>query len=443
MLGLKNLTPDQNECVTHLFEQDSTLLVADMGSGKTVCAMTAAAELLASKFVNKILVITTIKVAQNVWATEHQKWSHLTHLKVAMALGSEQDREVGLASNADLICINFENLRWLCETLGNDLVKKFDGLIIDEVSKLKSNSGSNFKAIKKYIRKFKWRLTMTGTPVSEDWTGLFGQIYMTDGGKSLGKNKQRYLENYFYPTDFQQRNWSLLPDQDARILTKIKPLLYHLPDYRHELPDLIEQDIIIDMPNHSKKLYSQFKKTMVADFNNSEIAAQNSAALTGKLQQICQGFMYGENDTIFEMENPKLDMLKNLVAENSKPKIIVYWFKQDLKNLQKVFPGGVVLKNPGDVEKWNKGKINLLFLQPRSAAHGLNLASGGHQIIFYSMVWSNDLYLQTIARLWRRGAKKSVTVKKLIMQNTIDEIINLRLADKKKYQTLLLSHIAL
>ena len=442
MLGLKNLTPDQNECVTHLFEHDSTLLVADMGAGKTVCAMTAAAELLASKFVNKILVITTIKVAQNVWATEHQKWSHLTHLKVAMALGSEQDREVGLAAKADLICINFENLRWLCETLGNDLVKKFDGLIIDEVSKLKSNSGSNFKAIKKYIRKFKWRLTMTGTPVSEDWTGLFGQIYMTDGGKALGKNKQRYLENYFYPTDFQQRNWSLLPDQDARILTKIKPLLYHLPDYRHELPDLIEQDIIIDMPGHSKKLYSQFKKTMVADFNNSEIAAQNSAALTGKLQQICQGFMYGEN-TIFEMENPKLDMLKNLVAENSKPKIVVYWFKHDLKNLQKVFPDGVVLKNPSDVDAWNRGKINLLFLQPRSAAHGLNLASGGHQIIFYSMVWSNDLYLQTIARLWRRGAKNSVTVKKLIMQNTIDEIINLRLSDKKKYQTLLLSHIAL
>ena len=442
MLGLKNLTPDQNECVTHLFEHDSTLLVADMGAGKTVCAMTAAAELLASKFVNKILVITTIKVAQNVWATEHQKWSHLTHLKVAMALGSEQDREVGLAAKADLICINFENLRWLCETLGNDLVKKFDGLIIDEVSKLKSNSGSNFKAIKKYIRKFKWRLTMTGTPVSEDWTGLFGQIYMTDGGKALGKNKQRYLENYFYPTDFQQRNWSLLPDQDARILTKIKPLLYHLPDYRHELPELIEQDIIIDMPGHSKKLYSQFKKTMVADFNNSEIAAQNSAALTGKLQQICQGFMYGEN-TIFEMENPKLDMLKDLVAENPKPKIIVYWFKHDLKNLQKVFPDGVVLKNPSDVDAWNRGKINLLFLQPRSAAHGLNLASGGHQIIFYSMVWSNDLYLQTIARLWRRGAKNPVTVKKLIMQNTIDEIINLRLSDKKKYQALLLSHIAM
>jgi SNF2 family DNA or RNA helicase len=59
------------------------------------------------------------------------------------------------------------------------------------------------------------------------------------------------------------------------------------------------------------------------------------------------------------------------------------------------------------------------------------------------MVWSNDLYLQTIARLWRRGAKNSVTVKKLIMENTIDEIINLRLADKKKYQALLLSHIAL
>ena len=42
--------------------------------------------------------------------------------------------------------------------------------------------------------------------------------------------------------------------------------------------------------------------------------------------------MYGEN-TIFEMENPKLDMLKNLVAENSKPKII-----EKLTRMQKLCP---------------------------------------------------------------------------------------------------------
>jgi hypothetical protein len=45
---------------------------------------------------------------------------------------------------------------------------------------------------------------------------------------------------------------SLIPGQEEKILKKIGDKLYHLPDYRHELPDLIEHDILIDADEHTR-----------------------------------------------------------------------------------------------------------------------------------------------------------------------------------------------
>ena len=444
MLKKSDMTKDQNAAVDHIFANNSTLLVADMGAGKTICALTAASELVTGGHLNRILVVSTIKVAKNVWETEPSKWEHLKRLNVALAIGGRKDRTQSLMGDAPIVCINFENLKWLNEAF--DITAHFDGLIIDEVSKLKSNSGANFKAFKPHIKKFKWRLTMTGTPVSEDWTGLFGEMFMTDGGVSLGKNKQKYLDAHFYPTDYERRNWALIPEQDEIIMRKISPYLFHLPDYRHQLPELKEHIIKIPMGEHATNMYRSFKQNMVADWAEHETTAPNSAGLTGKLQQICQGFMYADNrqhnKTVSQMHTEKLDVLKEKMKGRTAPTVIVYWFKQDLINLQKAFKQGVVLDGPETIADWNGGKIKILFLQPRSAGHGLNLAEGGSTMFFYSQVWSNDLSKQTIARLWRRGQTKPVNVYHLVMQNTVDELMVVRIAQKEKYHALLLKHIS-
>ena len=142
------------------------------------------------------------------------------------------------------------------------------------------------------------------------------------------------------------------------------------------------------------------------------------------------------------MHTEKLDVLKEKMKGRTAPTVIVYWFKQDLINLQKAFKQGVVLDGPETIADWNEGKIKILFLQPRSAGHGLNLAEGGSTMFFYSQVWSNDLSKQTIARLWRRGQTKPVNVYHLVMQNTVDELMVVRIAQKEKYHALLLKHIS-
>jgi hypothetical protein len=202
---------------------------------------------------------------------------------------------------------------------------------------------------------------------SEDWTGLFGEMFMTDGGVALGKNKSKYLEQHFYPTDYERRNWKLIPGQEKNILKRIGDNIYHLPDYRHELPDLIEHDILIDADDHTKTMYKNFKRNCVLILDDSEVIAPNTAVLVSKLQQICQAFTYSTNGTVNRMSTHKLDYLMDMdCIKNKEPTVIVYWFKQDLAYLQDAFPNGVLLDGPDSIAQWNAGNISILFLQPRS-----------------------------------------------------------------------------
>ena len=438
MLNLKNLTDDQRDAVDRIYENDNTLLVADMGAGKTVVSLTAVSELLRDNEIKRVLVISTIKIATNVWKTETKKWDHLKHLDIALAIGDADARSAAIESDNNIVCINFENVRWFVEKYK---IHDFDGLVIDEVTKLKGG-GSNFKALRKIIREFKYRLCMTGTPISESWSSLFALMLLTDTGKALGRNKTKFLEKYFYPTDYERRNWKLIPGQEKEILSKIGSCLYYLPDYRHLLPPLKEIEIRVPMDDHTEIMYANFKRDCIAVLNDDEVSAPNAAALSGKLQQVTQGFIYSENDVIHKLTPHKLHALKELPCiKNKLPTMVIYWFKQDRAYLLDAFPDAVDLSDAASIAAWNAGTVPVLLCQPRSCGHGLNLSEGGCNIVFYSQLWSGDLTKQAIGRLYRRNQTQEVTVTYLMLEKSIDYLMRNRVENKAAYHRLLLEHL--
>tara|TARA_R110000803_G_scaffold87175_2_gene153768 strand:- start:155 stop:706 length:552 start_codon:yes stop_codon:yes gene_type:complete len=176
--------------------------------------------------------------------------------------------------------------------------------------------------------------------------------------------------------------------------------------------------------------------------NDTDIHAPNAAALTGKLQQICQSFLYSPDGSVNRLKPHKLDVLMQLPCIRDKiPTVVVFWFKEDLTRLRQALADAVVLDGPDSIDQWNAGNISVLLLQPRSASHGLNLQAGGHNLVFYAQTWSNDLTLQTIARLYRRSQAHPVTVYHLLMNDSIDTLIRSRVQDKAQYQTLLIKHL--
>lgn len=130
-----NYTPHdyQSFAATLILDKPACTLLLDMGMGKTVVTLTAIDELLYDRFdVMKVLVIAPLRVAEDTWSKECEKWDHLKHLRMAKVLGSEKTRIVALESNADIFIINRENVAWLVNFYGK--AWPFDMVVIDELS---------------------------------------------------------------------------------------------------------------------------------------------------------------------------------------------------------------------------------------------------------------------------------------------------------------------
>ena len=153
LLSENLISTAQTAAIDRLFSFDETLLVGKMGCGKTLVALTAIKELLDEQFLARILVIAPLKVAKNVWRQEAEKWGHTAVLRVNAAIGNEKERR-SVIDNQDnqVVVINFENVVWFFETYGRD--HNFDGLLIDELSKLKKTGGQQFKALRRRLKDF-------------------------------------------------------------------------------------------------------------------------------------------------------------------------------------------------------------------------------------------------------------------------------------------------
>jgi SNF2 family DNA or RNA helicase len=103
--------------------------------------------------------------------------------------------------------------------------------------------------------------------------------------------------------------------------------------------------------------------------------------------------------------------------------------------------GGVSPEDAADlVERWNAGKIPLLYCQPRAMSHGLNLQKGGADLIWFGLTDDLDAYLQTNARLYRQGqTEKKVRIHRLIARGTVDVAIKKRLEVKDARQASILN----
>jgi SNF2 family DNA or RNA helicase len=178
------------------------------------------------------------------------------------------------------------------------------------------------------------------------------------------------------------------------------------------------------------------KKDLVLELDGEEITAANAAALCGKLSQMANGAVYTDDGKTKIFHNRKLDALEDMIeAANGKPVMVVYWYKSDLARIEeRLREKGIPserLDTEDSIDRWNRGEIPVLLLSPASAAHGLNLQSGGSHIIWFGLTWSLELYQQTNGRLWRQGQKdKTVVINHIITKNTIDERI-LKALEKK------------
>lgn len=433
----------QSFAAEFILEHPVCCLMLDMGLGKTVVTLSALWELALDYFdIGKVLVIAPKRVATDTWPRELSKWEHLTGLTASLVVGNREQREKALNCPAFLYIINRENVSWLVENFRWD----FDTVVIDELSSFKSNRTERFKAMKK-VRPLVHRVIgLTGTPAPNSLLDLWPEMYLLDMGQRLGRFITGYRERFFTP-DKRNREivYSYKPREGAEdaIYSLISDICISMKavDYL-DMPERIDNRIEVEMSAKEKKIYDDFCRDMMVRIGDEELDAINAGVLSGKLLQMANGAVYGDDHKVLPIHSRKLDALEDLVeAANGKPLLVAYWYKHDLARIRERFPEARCIDTSKDISDWNAGKVPLALIHPASAGHGLNLQEGGCTIVWYGLTWSLELYQQLNARLWRQGQKHTVVIHHIITKGTHDEDVMKALENKDMRQSNLIAAV--
>jgi len=441
------LRPYQEIGADFLYSTNRAMILAPVGAGKTAMTLTAMADAVRDKVVNRWLVLAPKRVATDVWPVELPKWA--ADLSLSVVTGTPKQRQAALAVNADVYVTNYDNLQWLQEQGAS-----FDGVVFDELTKLKNPSGKRFKALEKLIADVQVRWGLTGSFTSNGLEDTFGQCKIVDQSL-LGRAKGAFMQRYFILLNPEYGDWAPRVGSLAQVMAQIKPATYLLDagDYKDKLPPLHTVEMRCTMPMDE---YKVMKRDFAVDFPNAQAIAANAAVVTGKLQQMASGFVYDTRKTpnpdkpgkfittqtpIF-MSGHKFDMLDDILQENQRANtIVVYNYQEELNELKRRYPQAVTLDDTDAIGRWNAGQIELLLIHPKSAGHGINLQHGGCRMVFVSLPWSLELFEQTVGRLHRGGQRHAVWCYVILTRDTIDERVWAALHDKRALSDIALEEL--
>jgi SNF2 family DNA or RNA helicase len=409
----------QEQAADFLYEHDRAMILAPVGAGKTAITLTAMRDMLEAGVVERFLVLAPKRVCTDVWPVEHWKWA--PGCTLAVAVGTPAQRAAALGSGAQIIVTNYDNIQWLA----TQNLAHIDGIVYDELTRLKNPSGARFKALNKVIDKINIRWGLTGSFTSNGLEDVFGQCKIVDQSL-LGRSKGAFQQQYFVLINKDYGDWAPRIGALPQVMERIKPATYLLEpgEYKDKLAPLhtVELRCDMDMADYN---------TMKKEFVLNDVVAVNAAVVTQKLQQMASGFLYTDNGPVW-LSPHKFDRLEELLAENQRANtLVVYTYQEELAELKRRFPHAQTLDDDRAIERWNAGQVELLLVHPKSAGHGLNLQHGGHHIVFLSLPWSLELYEQTIGRLHRSGQKHDVWCYVMLTYETIDEKIWGALHDKR------------
>lgn len=429
-----------------IMEHPAAGLFLDMGLGKTVITLSAIDELIYDRFeVSKVLVIAPLRVAQDTWSREADKWDHLKHLRIAKILGTAEERIAALwEDDVDIYVINRENVVWLVDILEENRIRwPFDMVVVDELSSFKSNQAKRFKALRK-IRPMVDRIVgLTGTPAANSLMDLWAEMYLLDRGERLGRTITAYRSDYFVPAygsgsvvyKWKPRRGAL--EAITRLIADITVSM-RAEDYL-ELPDLIESTISVELDDKARKAYETMERDCLLPFEDDEVTAFDAAAVMQKLLQLANGFVYDQDHSARQIHEAKMEALDELIEAADGPVLVYYNFTADRDRILKAYPDARMLSSDQDIKDWNDGRVRILVAHPASAGYGLNLQDGGHIMVWMGLPWSLEQYLQAVARLQRQGQQHPVMVYHILASGTVDEQVSKSLQTKDVTQETLLT----
>lgn len=440
----------QEQAVEHLARNPRAGLFLPVGAGKTLSVLHS----LTPDHL-PALVVAPKQVAEHVWAQEVMKWR--PELSVALAIGNPVKRAAAIMAGADITVISRDNIGTLLNSRGKP-THHYRTIVLDESQSFKTKSSVRWKTARKLTQNAEHVWALTGTPAGNGLMDLWAQVYLIDNGKRLHPTLTAFRQRYFYPEKVLPNGvvakYGLKPGAEQAIYKAIADVCLHIPLIGLDLPDKVVNTVPVSLPPASRKLYEQLKDDMVADLDllggADKMTVPSAGVLSSKLSQVTAGAIFGETtydadtDTVsqgelVDLHTVKLEELGELVEQTEGGVLVFYRFKFEARRILDTYLQSTMITARGAVDAWNRQEIPLLVAHPASAGAGLNLQSGGSTIVWTSLSWSAEEWIQANGRLHRQGQQASrVMVHVLTVPDTVDEKILAALEGKCSVQQALL-----
>ena len=396
------------------------ILADEMGLGKTIQTI---AFLLSNKD-KKSIVITPTALIYN-WKNELEKFAPTLKVGLLHAAKSEREKILDNIDNYDVILTTYT-------TYKNDIDKykniNFDYCIIDEAQNIKNPDAIITKAIKNVNAKVKFALT--GTPIENNLMELWSIFDFIMPGYLYNKSKFK----------------SIFVNNDKNIIelkNLIKPFILRRTkkEVITELPDKIEQKIIIDLEKEHKRAYKGYVNLITRKIKENNQDNITVFSYLTKLRQLCLSPELMVKN--YQGKNSKLDVLINIINDSSDEKILV--FSQFTKVLEVIgkrlneenisysyLDGKTSAKDRVKlVEEFNTNNNKVFLISLKAGGTGLNLTSS-NIVVHFDPWWNPAVEDQASDRAHRIGQKNVVNVIKLIAKGTAEErVINLQETKKE------------
>jgi SNF2 family DNA or RNA helicase len=302
-------------------------------------------------------------------------------------------------------------------------------VILDEAQFIRNPEARRTKAVKRLRRAT--GIAVTGTPVENRLVDVWSIMDFVNPGY-LGAR-----------ADFEAR-FPETPEAAEQLQPLIAPLMLRrrVADVARDLPELIDIPQVLSLDDDEAEAYERERAAIFSSFG----AAATLVSLTS-LRRFCAhpALMHGDGVPDDLSEFCKFRRLEEIAEEifERNEKLLVFTsytrmadlIASHMRRYFGVYAGVIDGRTPIDDRQLIIDEFTdvvggaVLILNPKAGGAGLNIVAANH-VVHYNPEWNPALQDQATARAFRRGQTRPVTVHRLLIADTVEEVVNERLLRK-------------
>ncbi len=425
------LMAHQQEAVAKVLPSRVGALFMDMGTGKSLTSI-------------QLANIRAAKIDKVVWFAPVS-----LKLSVAEEIRKHTDCQDIYVFNDKTKAATIPQVRWYVvgiESMSsstrvvaavNQLVTDKTMVILDESSFIKGHNSKRTERLTYICSRAKYRLILTGTPLSQGVVDLFAQMRFLSP-KILGYNS-------FYSFAANHLEYSeKYPGKIVRahntewLAAKINPYTYQVrKEDCLDLPPKWYSTRWCHLTMEQSHAYQAIKYEFLESIDPDDWTSYQLFKLFSSLQQVVSGYYrerVGRNEWVFhEYQNNRPAILEEIISEVPTDERAIIWAKYiyDVDQIRKVLGDRTCVLYTGKQNEKQKdaaknafiaGDVQYFVATPSSGGHGLTLNEAGH-VIFYDNSFKYSDRIQAEERCHRIGQDKKVHYTDIVCSDTIDERI--------------------